>query len=396
MGTAGAATKLALTTAPSGSAQSGVAFAQQPVVQLQDANGNSASESGTTVTAVIAAGPGGAALTNATAITGATGAAAFSGLAINGPAGDYTLTFGATNLTPVPSGTITLSAASTATTITGHGQDPSVVGEAIAVTFTVTSSSGTPSGDVTVSDATDSCTGTVAAGTCTLTPTTAGAKTLIATYAGNTNFSSSASPGTPHTVNPAGTATSIVGHSPDPSVTGEPVTFTFAVAVNPPGSGTPTGTVTVSDGTQSCEASVAAGSCSIAFSSAGVRNVTASYAGDASFNSSVSSAVTQTVNPAPTSTTITGHTPDPAVAGQPVAVTFTVTSAGGTPTGNVTVTDGSAVCVGTVADGGCTLTPLVPGDKTLTANYAGDGNFAPSSGSVPFTVNMALAPTTSR
>src|SRR5204862_5646103 len=45
-GTAGAATKLVLTTAPSSSAQSGVALAQQPVLQLEDANGNPVSQSG--------------------------------------------------------------------------------------------------------------------------------------------------------------------------------------------------------------------------------------------------------------------------------------------------------------------------------------------------------------
>jgi len=39
------------------------------------------------------------------------------------------------------------------------------------------------------------------------------------------------------------------------------------------------------------------------------------------------------VNAAATTTTITGDTPDPSVVGQAVAVTFTVTSTGGTPTG---------------------------------------------------------------
>src|SRR5437762_8298301 len=39
-GTAGAAGRLAFTTSPSSAAQSGVALAQQPVLQLQDANGN--------------------------------------------------------------------------------------------------------------------------------------------------------------------------------------------------------------------------------------------------------------------------------------------------------------------------------------------------------------------
>src|SRR5439155_1639743 len=38
--TAGTATQLTVTTQPSATAQSGVAFAQQPVVQLRDAGGN--------------------------------------------------------------------------------------------------------------------------------------------------------------------------------------------------------------------------------------------------------------------------------------------------------------------------------------------------------------------
>ena len=54
---------------------------------------------------------------------------------------------------------------------------------------------GDPEGNVTVSDGTDTCTGTVAAGTCGLTSTTAGAKPLTATYAGDANFTTSISAG---------------------------------------------------------------------------------------------------------------------------------------------------------------------------------------------------------
>src|SRR5205823_10950024 len=43
--TAGAATQLTVTTEPSSTAQSGVAFAQQPVIQLRDASGNPVSQS---------------------------------------------------------------------------------------------------------------------------------------------------------------------------------------------------------------------------------------------------------------------------------------------------------------------------------------------------------------
>src|SRR5207245_5317777 len=122
-------------------------------------------------------------------------------------------------------------------------------------------------GNVTVSAGSDTCTGTVAAGTCSLTATTAGAKTLVANYAGDGNFAGSTSTGVGHTVNPAATSTAITGQTPNPSAVGQAVSFTFTVAATAPGSGTPTGTVTVSDGTQNCSASVTAGSCNIAFSS---------------------------------------------------------------------------------------------------------------------------------
>src|SRR5207302_7275394 len=106
-------------------------------------------------------------------------------------------------------------AASTTTAITTHTPNPSVVGQGIAVAFTVTSGGGTPTGNVTVSDGTANCTGTVVAGNCTLTPTSAGAKSLVATYAGDANFAGSTSAGASHTVNAAGTTTTTTGHTPD-------------------------------------------------------------------------------------------------------------------------------------------------------------------------------------
>jgi len=62
------------------------------------------------VTAVFASSPsGGPTLSNATAITDADGRATFSGLAINGVPGNYTLRFESAPLGSVTSGTITLS-----------------------------------------------------------------------------------------------------------------------------------------------------------------------------------------------------------------------------------------------------------------------------------------------
>src|SRR5439155_18332173 len=51
-GTAGAATRLVITTPPSSSAQSGAPLAPQPAVQLQDAHGNPVNQGGVVVTEI--------------------------------------------------------------------------------------------------------------------------------------------------------------------------------------------------------------------------------------------------------------------------------------------------------------------------------------------------------
>src|SRR5205823_1179902 len=107
--TAGAATQLSITTQPSSSAQSGVAFAQQPVVQLRDASGNAVSQAGVTVTAAIATG-GGTLGGTLTAATNGSGVASFTNLAITGAAGDRTLSSSVTGLTAATSATITITA----------------------------------------------------------------------------------------------------------------------------------------------------------------------------------------------------------------------------------------------------------------------------------------------
>src|SRR5207247_10728493 len=81
------------------------------------------------------------------------------------------------------------------------------------------------------------------------------------------------------------------------------------------------------------------------------------YACTTLFRSSTSLEVTHTVGAAGTTTTITADTPEPSVVGQPVSVSYTVTSAGGTPTGNVTVSDGTETCVGKIGGASGSTTP---------------------------------------
>jgi hypothetical protein len=282
--------------------------------------------------------------------------------------------------------------ATTTTAILSDNPDPSSVGQDYTVAFSVTSSGGTPSGNVTVSDGTDDCTALVSDGSCLLNSSTTGAKTLVATYAGDANFSGSASTGTPHNVNAASTTTTITGDSPDPTDVGDPYTVSFTVTST---GGSPSGNVTVSDGTDQCVGTVAAGSCSLTSTTAGAKTLTATYAGNGTFNGSTSAGAAHTVNQAATTTSITGDSPDPSTVGDAYTVNFSVTSTGGTPSGNVTVSDGTDSCIGTVAAGSCSLTSSTTGTpKTLVATYAGSANFAGStSGGASHTVNPAATTT---
>jgi hypothetical protein len=107
------ATRLLITTQPSSAAQSGVAFAQQPAIQLRDASNSPVSQSGVLVTATIATGDGTLGGTT-TVATDANGVAAFTNLSITGTAGDRTLGFTSPGLTSATSNSISISGATSA------------------------------------------------------------------------------------------------------------------------------------------------------------------------------------------------------------------------------------------------------------------------------------------
>jgi hypothetical protein len=89
-----------------------------------------------------------------------------------------------------------------------------------------------------------------------------------------------------------------VTSSLNPSVRKQVVTFTATVAANPPGTGTPTGTVTFKDGTRTVgSASLSGGQAGFTTStlSKGTHQITAVYGGSSSFLTSTSSALVQTV-----------------------------------------------------------------------------------------------------
>ncbi|MEO8140025.1 MAG: Ig-like domain-containing protein, partial [Gemmatimonadota bacterium] len=130
---AGAPTQLGVATQPSASAQSGSVLAQQPVIVLQDAIGNTVPQAGVSVTATITGAPAGVTLGgSATVVTAASGAASFAGLSLTGPSGNYTLSFSASAVAGVTSSAIALAAGS-GTTLTITTQPPATGQSGVAL-----------------------------------------------------------------------------------------------------------------------------------------------------------------------------------------------------------------------------------------------------------------------
>ena len=100
---AGAAAKLAFTTPP-GLGTPGTPLTTQPVVTLQDANGNTVTSTVQNVTLAIQNNPGGGTLNGTTtvAVNTGTGRATFSGLSINNSGTGYTLTASGDTVSTTP------------------------------------------------------------------------------------------------------------------------------------------------------------------------------------------------------------------------------------------------------------------------------------------------------
>ncbi len=182
--------------------------------------------------------------------------------------------------------TVTDVVENTTTTIGSDSPDPSVFGQNYTVIVTVSpaSSSGTPTGSVNVSDGTGN-TCSIASlssgsGSCSLSSTTPGVKTLTASYSGDVHWNSSSGTAA-HTVNRASTLTTITSDAPDPSELGNSYTVNVSVAVVAPGSGTPTGSVSVSDGTNTCSITLSggSGSCNLPSNTVSSLTITATYSG---------------------------------------------------------------------------------------------------------------------
>ena len=229
-------------------------------------------------------------------------------------------------------GTLTISQASTTTALVAS-VNPSVYGQMETFTATVAAlapGSGTPTGTVSfMQGSTTLDTETLGASdsvTFTTSALAVGSATITAVYSGDSNFLTS-SASTNLTINQAGTTTSLVA-SVNPSVYGQSVTFTAAVAALGPGSGAPTGTVSFMEGTTTLDTETLGASDVVSFSTSalavGSTTITAVYSGDSNFLTS-STSTAQTVNQASTATSLTASATT-TTAGKPVTLTATVTA----------------------------------------------------------------------
>jgi hypothetical protein len=190
--------------------------------------------------------------------------------------------------------------------------------------------------------------------------------------------------------------TTALSSSTNPSTYRQAVTFTAVVTAT---SGSPTGLVTFKEGTSTLGTGMVSGgvaSLMVSNLAVGTHSITAAYGGDTNFSGSTSSALSQTVNQAATSTALTSS-PNPSIINQQVKFTATVTGAnGGTPTGTITFHQGTTtVGTGSLVSGVATFntTYSTPGSRSLTATYSGDGNYL-SSTSAAHTQSVTKIPTT--
>jgi hypothetical protein len=234
--------------------------------------------------------------------------------------------------------------------------------------------------------------------TCSFTYNAAGGHSIIGTYSGDANFNgSTSSPALMQVVNGANTTTGLMSGT-NPSLVGQSVTFTATVTVTAPGSGSPTGTVSfASNGTTipGCSArpvSSGTATCTTSFASATTFSITATYSGDANFNTSTtSSALSQVVNKAGTTTTLASSA-NPSVVGQDVTYTATIhvtAPGGGSPTGTVDFTDngttiagcGSQAVSAVTETATCDPAYAATGSHPIVASYSGDTNYNSSASS---------------
>jgi Bacterial Ig-like domain (group 3) len=277
-------------------------------------------------------------------------------------------------------------------TIVATSGSPSLYGEPVTFTVTVTSKDGAiPDGETVTfyANSKEIGTGATSGGLATFTTSSLAAKsyTIRATYSGDSTFKESSGKVT-QVVTAYPTSTTLTS-SLNPSTYGQTVTWTATVTSN--GGPVPTGKVkfTGVGGAPKLNGSGVA-TLTKQWLNAATYSVVAEYVGDDASAPSDSATLDQVVNPAATATVVTSS-PNPSSQGQSVTFTATVTtSTGVNSAGTVTFTAGgttlgTATLSANVASISASTLPV--GTTVVQATYNGETDFTGSSGKVTQTVN---------
>jgi hypothetical protein len=275
----------------------------------------------------------------------------------------------------------------TATTAMTESASPASIAHGVQDTLSVSGLPGGAAGTVTfTSGGSTLCTAILPATSCqTSAALGVGIYSVTATYSGDANHSGSTASGASFTVVMASTTFS---ESAAPSSIPYGTVDTLSINGLP---GDATGTVTfTSGGATLCAATLPATSCTTSTALVpGVRNVTATYSGDANYNGSTATGASFTVVMANTTITESASPADITFGSQD---TLSVSGLPGDATGTVTFTSGGAtLCTATLPATSCTTaTSLGVGTYDVTATYSGDGDYNGSAATgASFTVTVA-------
>jgi len=296
------------------------------------------------------------------------------------------------------------------TTTLASSADPSVVGQ--TVTYTATVSPIPDGGTVSFADGGAAISGcgsqpvnaSTGQASCQVTYSSVESHTITASYTGNATYTFSSSSPLTQTVNkasPSLTSTATPGQGTEGATLKDSATLSSGYS--------PTGTITFTLHQGSCTGTVldtetvsvsGNGSYSTptgyASTQVGSYDWQASYSGDANNTGVTSACEAVTVNQAGSSTKLSSSA-NPSVSEQPVTFTATVTAGGsglGTPTGSVQfavdgTNVGSPVPLNSSGQASLSLSTLGVGSHTISASYSGDGTFSGSSDTLSQQVNKA-------
>ncbi|MGD0796992.1 MAG: Ig-like domain repeat protein [Acidobacteriaceae bacterium] len=322
------------------------------------------------------------------------GIATFNVSSIAGGSHSYTASYGGNSSYATSTSAalaVTASPASSTTALYASSTTPAT---GSSVTLTATTSPSAATGTVTFYDGGISIgTGTLSGGTATFTVSaiTVGAHSYTATYGGSTTYATSTSSALSVTAQPATTTTALAASNMAPAV-GSSVTLTATTSPS-----AATGTVTFYDGGISIGTGTLNGSGVATFTvsaiTSGTHNYTATYGGNASYNSSTSSAVAVTTLTA-TTTSLAASSMTPAALSN---ITLTATTSPSAATGTVTFLD-NGVSIGTAAPSSgvanFTVSSIAGGSHSYTATYGGSASYASSTSSALAVTASPAATTT--